>query len=185
MLPPGLPPTDSRRWRVLRPSHHRAPLAQATLQMDSRRPTRPAMRPPSRRCDLLARTRYGRVNFLFFCRFPIFVSFGDRVNCGDAFSHALSSGACLKLVSLFRRSCRESRISPLVSWSGTRLTRSFRHGGAAEQAGVTGSAARVLHCCRMAFDGGLGRAYSDHVEAQPSSGPELLVSVCFFPLGGS
>src|SRR3954451_15199286 len=33
MLPPGLPPTDSRRWRVLRPSHHRAPLAQATLQM--------------------------------------------------------------------------------------------------------------------------------------------------------
>jgi hypothetical protein len=62
MLPPGLPPTDSRRWRVLRPSHRRAPLAQATLQMDSRRPTRPAMRPPSRRSDLLARTRYGRVD---------------------------------------------------------------------------------------------------------------------------
>jgi hypothetical protein len=88
-------------------------------------------------------------------------------------------------VTFFDDPVAKAEFSPLVSWSGTRLTRPFRHGDAAEQAGVTSSAARVLHCCRMAFDGGLGRAYSDQVEAQPSSRPELLVSVCFSPLGGS
>src|SRR3954464_3632901 len=60
MLPPGLPPTDSRQWRVLQASHHRAPLGRATPLMESRRPTRPATRPLSPRCILRAGTRYGR-----------------------------------------------------------------------------------------------------------------------------
>jgi hypothetical protein len=53
MLPSGLPPTDSRQWRVLRASHRRAPLGRATPLMESRRPGRPAMRPLSPRCDVL------------------------------------------------------------------------------------------------------------------------------------
>src|SRR3954471_15717241 len=91
MLPPGLPPTDSRRWHVLRASQHRAPLARATLLMDSRRPTRPAMRPPSPRCDLRARTRYGRV--------------GDRSADRWSFLHALSLDHVV-VVAMHRDSCR-------------------------------------------------------------------------------